>query len=121
MPGAPAGSLRYGSLIGTPFTDICPRSLQQETLSPGRPITRLMRWSSLSPVPRPICVSTQSMALAGWVSGVTLGTSDPASHPPGSLNTTTSPRLSATAPGTSSLTITRSLICSVFSIDADGM
>ena len=51
----------YGSSSGTPLTVIWPNALQQATLSPGRPMTRLTRWSSLSCVPSPTWVRAHWM------------------------------------------------------------
>ncbi len=77
-----------------------------------------MRWSLLSEADRPTVVSAQSTAAAmGGFS--TWG--DGRSQPPGSRNTTTSPRSSGMSRGVSWFTTMRALICSVSSKEDDVM
>ena len=115
---AASPGLRYGSLIAVPFTVIRPPSSQQTTWSPGRPMTRLMRWFSALSGSRPTNVMASRMA----DTTVPCGTAGVASsHWPGSPNTTMSPRLRSTGPGVSLLTMTRSLRTRVSSMDPDGM
>ena len=79
----------YGSVIDTPLTVIKPFASQQITLSPSTPITRLTRCCLLSGAVIPNADRNQSTAITtGSVGSSTFGPS----QPPGSLNTTTSPR-----------------------------
>src|SRR6218665_2793304 len=86
---SPFGKLMYGSVSGTPFTDIWPRTLQHTTWSPGSPITRLTRRSLESGAASPTNDRKPSTAATsgGWLGGG----GEAASHPPASRNTTTSP------------------------------
>ena len=78
---------------------------QHTTWSPGRPMTRLMRWSSDSAGSRPTNTSPS------WIAPETPSRSTggaTSSQPPGSWKTTTSPCLRSTGPGVSFETMTRS-------------
>src|SRR5690606_19186890 len=82
------------------------------------PTTRLMRCSPVSCGSRPTNVSAARTASDTGLSSCGAGGG---SQPPGSLNTTTSPRCTSNAPGTSRDTMTRSPSTSVSSMDALGM
>ena len=111
-------SKTYRSVSATPFTLSLPSAAQQTTWSPGRPISRLIRWLPESLGSRPTNVSADRTAprIGPSCGGVVTG-----SHSPGSVKTTTSPRCRSKGPGVSLLTTTRSPSCSVFSIDPEGM
>src|SRR4051812_19808093 len=93
--------------------------VQQATLSPGTPTTRLMRSFSLLDGSRPTKTKT---SLTPLTIGFWLSLSAPAgSQPPGSRNTTTSPRFTSPKWEANLFTRTRSPVRRVFSIESDGM
>lgn len=112
---------RYGSFNGVPLTVTRPSLSQQATVSPPTPTTRLIRSCSFEDGSSPIqvrnclaCLMTTGSSLGGFRSS--------SSQPPGSLNTTTSPR-DGFEPnhGVSLSTSTRSPILIVCSIEPDGI
>ena len=104
--------------MATPLTVSWPFLSQQTTWSPGRPMTRLMRWSSESSGSSPTNCSTRWIVARDPDS---VGAGANPSQLSGSLKTTTSPRLRSNGPGVSLLTMTRSSRTRVFSIEPDGM
>ena len=108
----------YGSVMTTPLTVSLPSASQQTTRSPGRPISRLIRWlpESLGSSPTKVIAVRSAPRIGPSCGGMVCG-----NHPPGSVNTTTSPRCRSNGPGVSLLTTTRSPTSSVLSIDSDGM
>ena len=111
------GTWMYGSSREMPLTLNCPDAVQQTTVSPGSPMTRLMRWFSLSDALSPTKASAPSSIP---VNPVAAG-GGASNHPPGSRKTTTSPCSIGIRAGTSSLTRMRSWTRRVPSIDSDGM
>src|SRR5690606_31757308 len=104
--------------IGSPFPFRRPSAPQHTTWSPWTRTRRLMRCSPVSCGSRPTNVSAARTASDTGLSSCGAGGG---SQPPGSLNTTTSPRCTSNAPGTSRDTMTRSPSTSVSSMDALGM
>ncbi len=108
----------YDSSIGMPLTVTLPL-VQQATRSPGTPMTRLIRSFSLLEGNSPTKTKT---SLSPLITGLLLSCSMPAgSQPPGSRNTTTSPRLTSPKCDANLLTSTRSPCRRVFSIESEGM
>ena len=105
-------------MISTSLTISLRFGEQQTTWSPGRPMTRLMRWSSDSAGSRPTNTSPSWIAPETPLRSTGGATS---SQPPGSWKTTTSPCLRSTGPGVSFETMTRSPTRRVSSIDPEGM
>src|ERR671911_1329461 len=110
---------RYGdSSTATPLTVMRPSSSQHTTVSPPRPITRLIRCPSESSGSTPTnCSASRSRS----PSDVVPSSTDGDNHPSGSANTTTSPRWISPNRVVSFDTSTRSPTRSVSSIDWDGI